>query len=74
MTQAVYEFIISFYREHGLPPTARQIIAGVGLHSTSAAHYQIRRLVKSKRVVMINRRPVPVVILAYLKLFNAPKY
>ena len=69
-TQRIYDFIVWVVRETGLPPTMKQIAVGVGLKSTCSVHRQVKKLEMMKMVKIVNRHPVPVSVLAYLKLFN----
>lgn len=46
--QRVYEFIIKYKKEHqGISPTVRTIMEGIGLSSTSVAHYHVESLEKA---------------------------
>lgn len=69
-TQQIYDFIVWAVRETGLPPSTLAIMVGVGLKSTSTVNYHIHRLERMGLVKMVNRRPLPVCILEYLKLFQ----
>lgn len=40
----VLAWTVAYVREHGYPPTLREIAVGVGLSSTSSVSYQLRRL------------------------------
>ena len=40
----VYNFIVSHYREHQIPPTNKEIVAALGLSSTSVADYAVKIL------------------------------
>lgn len=42
--RAILEFIEQSIREHGYPPTVREIGAAVGLRSTSTVHFHLRAL------------------------------
>lgn len=42
--EAMYRAIISYIREHGYPPTTREIGQMVGLRSTSSIHYQLLKM------------------------------
>lgn len=70
MTQIVYDYILFHMLNTGLPPTLREIASGCGLRSICSVHYQLRKLVSMGLVTMVNRHPVPVTILEYLKLFQ----
>jgi repressor LexA len=71
-TQRVYDFILWAVLETGLPPSIRQIMSGVGLRSSNTVWLHIRRLEKMGLVTMVNRHPLPVAILEYIKLFEPP--
>lgn len=71
-TQRTYDYIMAACLAQGISPTLREIMAAVGLLSTASVSYQVRKLVRLGLVVMVSRRPIPVQLLAYLKLF-APK-
>jgi SOS-response transcriptional repressor LexA len=72
-TQLVYDYIMAHYLARGISPTLREIGAGVGLRSSNTAYVQVRKLVRLGLVVMVSRRPIPVQLLAYLKLFTPKK-
>ena len=57
----------------GISPTLREIMAGVELRSSNTAYFHVRKLVHLGLVVMVSRRPIPVQLLAYLKLFTPKK-
>lgn len=40
----IYNFIITYTREHGYPPSVREIRDAVGLHSTSTVHTHLKNL------------------------------
>jgi len=40
----IIAFVRRFIAEHGYPPTMREIMAGIGLRSTSAVSYRLSRL------------------------------
>ena len=42
--RAVYAFIRQWWREHHYGPSVREVMAGCGLRTTSAADYHIRAL------------------------------
>ena len=45
--QEIYEFLRDFITENGYPPTVREIMAAVGLHSTASVHYHLTELNRS---------------------------
>lgn len=45
--QQILDCIVRSTREHGYPPTVREIGAAVGLHSSSSVHYHLRALEKA---------------------------
>ena len=40
----IYEFILQFSKEHGYPPSVREISAAVHLKSPSTAHFHLKKL------------------------------
>ena len=44
------EFIAQFSREHGYPPTVREIQRGLGISSSSVVDYWLHRLSKEGRL------------------------
>lgn len=42
--QQIYDFILAFLREHGYPPSVREIGSAVGLKSPSTVHFHIKGL------------------------------
>jgi repressor LexA len=42
--QQIYEYIVSFAREHGYPPSVREIGEHVGLKSPSTVHFHLKGL------------------------------
>ena len=72
-TQLVYDYIMAHCLARGISPTLREIGAGVGLRSSNTAYFHVRKLVRLGLVVMVSRRPIPVQLLAYLKLFTPKK-
>lgn len=72
-TQRIYDFIMSHCLAQGISPTLREIMAGVELRSSNTAYFHVRKLVSLGLVVMVSRRPVPLQLLAYLKLFTPTK-
>ena len=69
-TQRIYDFILWAVLQTGLPPTTKQIAAGVGLKSTCSVHRQVKKLEMMKMVKIVNRHPIPCSVLEYLELFN----
>src|SRR5437016_4785335 len=62
---AILKFYRRFYREHGIPPTIREVMTDTGVPSTSVVSYHQGRLVEAgylKRVVVgnVSRGLVPV--------------
>lgn len=43
----ILEFIISYIKEHGYPPTVREIGAGVNLKSTSSVNSHLKKMLES---------------------------
>jgi SOS-response transcriptional repressor LexA len=43
---ALLDFLNTYTVSHGYPPSIREIMDGVGFHSTSAVCYRLRSLVK----------------------------
>ena len=52
--QAIYDYMVSYQREKGYPPSVREICAAVGLHSTSTVHGHLQRI---ERKGYIHRDP-----------------
>lgn len=48
----IIEFIDWFHRDHGYPPTIREIGKGVGLSSTSSVSERLARLASEGRLVV----------------------
>lgn len=71
--EAVYNAMIAYYRNHGVPPTRRALCKACNLSSTSVAEFYIRRLVKKGRVLIVDRHPVPVEIRRHLALYTPKK-
>jgi len=42
--ELIYNFVVSYIRKEGYPPSVREICAGVGIKSTSTIHAHLRRL------------------------------
>ena len=40
----IYEFILSFTKDHGYPPSVREISAAVNLKSPSTVHFHMKKL------------------------------
>ena len=40
----IYDYIISFQRDHGYPPSVREIGEHVGLKSPSTVHFHLKKL------------------------------
>jgi repressor LexA len=49
-TEQVFEFIKKYQREHGRPPTDREIAQGVGLRSPSTADYHVKKLIAAGKM------------------------
>lgn len=49
--ETILDYLHNFIGEHGYPPTYRELMDGVGLHSTSAIRYRIQKLIKSGALV-----------------------
>lgn len=41
----IYGFIIRYLKQHGYPPSVREIGAGVGLSSTSSVHHHLKAMI-----------------------------
>lgn len=52
--EEIHRFICEYYEEHRMPPTIREIMAGIGINSTSSVAYHIRKLVADERLVRIH--------------------
>lgn len=50
-TDFVLSYIASYINEHRYSPTVREITAAVGLNSTSAAQYHLRKLSDEGRII-----------------------
>jgi repressor LexA len=44
MPEKILDFIADYHREHGFPPTVREIGKAVGLSSSSTVHFHLQRL------------------------------
>jgi len=54
--EPVFQFIVAHTRaHHGLPPTYREIMDGVGARSTSWVHHALNELAASGRIVFVGR-------------------
>lgn len=40
----IYDFIVSYMKEHGYSPCVREICQGVGLKSTSSIHEHLKKM------------------------------
>lgn len=40
----IYDYICDYLKEHGFPPTVREIAEKVGLASSSSAHHYLKQL------------------------------
>lgn len=54
---SIARYIVRFTKEHGYPPTVRQIGAGVGLSSTSTVALHLQKLIDEGRVTMERDQP-----------------
>ena len=54
---AILRCIAAHVKEHGWPPTVREICEATGLDSTSTVHAHLWRLVKDGRIVRDEKKP-----------------
>lgn len=45
--QEILDFIVSYIKQHGYPPTIREIGRGVNLRSTSTVHSHMQKMIAS---------------------------
>lgn len=55
-TESMYEFIRSYYEDHGISPTVREIQDALNISSTSVVAYRIKRLVEDGRLIKVHNR------------------
>ena len=68
MQQRIYDYIAACIREHGYPPSVREIGEAVGLKSSSTVHFHLRHLEEAGyieknagkgRAISLKARPAP---------------
>lgn len=42
----IYKYVVAYIREHGYPPSVREIGDGVGLKSTSSVYSHLKRMLE----------------------------
>jgi hypothetical protein len=63
----VFEVVMNYWREHVVPPGIRYVAKVLGIGSTATIFFHYQHLVKDGRIVMRDRRPVPVEIERLIK-------
>lgn len=54
--KAIKEFIVSFTKDNGYPPSIMEIVDGCGLSSTSVAHHHLNALKKVGVVTWVENK------------------
>ena len=62
--QEILDFIVSYIKQHGYPPTVREIGKGVNLKSTSSVHSHLKKMVDDG-VIKNDGAPRTIMVIGY---------
>lgn len=65
MRETILYFIIRYAKEHGYPPTVREIGEGVGLRSSASVHRHMKRMKEGGMIGYIDGEPRTITVQGY---------